>query len=463
MFLNQRIARKTLIFLVVFAAVLVGIGLSILSTGEVVQKNPGIVATFLINISICFVMLIKAVRKYAYSFNMMFWLFGLFFFGIAPMLQYISDTYAWTLVPQASEILRTNIYILLWLCCYSLGGSINKKIKFSLRSVVDRRKQQYSYRINQRALNCLLVVSILITAYNIYSIGLLNLFVLETNNNADLDGPMSLLVMHGFRNTVLFTLVLSILCAKSRGRMGYEPILAAICCLLSCAPTGITRNMMASFYGGLLIILLANGTKKRWIIFAIIGGIVVVFPAINIFRRLSTVAPDKILETVMSSIRNTYLAGDYDAHQMFISVQRWVEQDGLQYGRQLIGAILFFVPRLLWPEKPLGTGRSAFEATNQFWFTNVSAPLVSEAWVNFGAIGIIVFAVILGYTVKQVDVKYWQANSECSLIRIVYPFLMFMFFFMQRGDLMSTWAYFFAQMVIGMFIYKFAVKKVNKI
>ena len=459
MALNYKMPRKTFVFLVVFAALLIVVCTMILHTDEVKQRNATILFTFSINLLLCFVMLLKAVKRHSYSFDMMFWLFGLFFFGIAPILQYVSKTYAWTMVPKMAEIQRTNIYILLWLCCYLIGWSWNVNFKISRDQINAGGDRHYKYQINSKALNSLLIISMLITVYFIISVGFTNLFTRATNVNEGLEGPMALIVQHGFRNIVLFTLVLSILHARSRGKIGYEPIVAAVCCIISNAPTGLARNMMASFYGGLLIILLANASKKRWITFAIIGGLVVVFPAINVFRRMPNGSSEKVIEMIVESIQDTYLTGDYDAHQMFISIQRWVEKDGFQNGWQLLGALLFFVPRSVWPSKPLGTGRSAFVATKQHWFKNVSAPLVSEAWVNFGVVGIIVFGILLGYVTKYVDNRYWLNKDECGMIRVIYPSLMLMFFFVQRGDLLATGSYLVAQLFIGILVHKFVVKK----
>ena len=183
---NHRIKVKTFVFLIAFAVLMIIIGVSILHTGEVKQRNTLVLLTFGINMVLSFVMLVKAVRKHAYSFDMMFWLFGLFFFGIAPTLQHITNTYAWNLIPQLSEVLRTNLYVLIWLACYLLGKSINRSIKITRSSARSELSPQYTYKISKRALNCLLVVSILITVYFVYTVGLTNLFARATNKNEEL-------------------------------------------------------------------------------------------------------------------------------------------------------------------------------------------------------------------------------------------------------------------------------------
>ena len=199
-------------------------------------------------------------------------------------------------------------------------------------------------------------------------------------------------------------------------------------------------------------------SKKRTFAFVILCGLVLIFPAIEVFRYIRTSANNDIGAMIVNSIKNTYLQGHYDAHQMFISVQRYVEKFGSTYGMQLIGALLFFVPRSLWPNKPVGTGHTVMTELQQHSFTNVSAPLVSEVYVNFGIIGIAIGAVLLGKLLKTVDDRYWAETNDLTAIKIVYPPVMFMFFFLLRGDMMSGWAYTCAQLVVGFVICKFAIK-----
>ena len=146
---------------------------------------------------------------------------------------------------------------------------------------------------------------------------------------------------------------------------------------------------------------------------------------------------------------------------MFISIQEYVNQFGFSYGYQLLGALLFFVPRSIWPSKPYGTGRMAFEALHQHWFTNVSAPLVAEGYSNFGIIGLIFFGLIVGSASNSIDKKFWNDKRNFSFTKVLYPFIMLKFFFMLRGDLLSSWSYMFAQLVVGYAVLKFTTKRIS--
>ena len=60
---------------------------------------------------------------------------------------------------------------------------------------------------------------------------------------------------------------------------------------------------------------------------------------------------------------------------------------GMQWGRQLLGALLFFVPSAVWSGKPLASGifiANYLIANYSMWFTNLSAPLIAEGYLDFG-------------------------------------------------------------------------------
>jgi hypothetical protein len=66
---------------------------------------------------------------------------------------------------------------------------------------------------------------------------------------------------------------------------------------------------------------------------------------------------------------------------------KYSEIESITYGRQLVGALLFFVPSSLWPNKPIGSGTLVAEnmlmTRYSFWYTNISMPSPS-APVGFG-------------------------------------------------------------------------------
>ena len=217
--------------------------------------------------------------------------------------------------------------------------------------------------------------------------------------------------------------------------------------------------MLASFYAGVFIVFLNKKSQSLWTSILIVLGLTVVFPAIDVFRYANE-NHFSISQAMQESIKDTYLTGDYDAYTMLIAIDRYVRAFGLTYGLQLVGAILFFVPRTVWPSKPIGSGHTVFKYFFKSDFTNVSAPLISEGLINFGVVGIVAFALLCGILCKLADDTFWNNQHKVSISRVLYPPLVFQFFFLLRGDLMSGGSYFLAQLVVGLAICLFAIRKV---
>lgn len=455
-------------FLFAFSLSLLLIILAIIYRKNSVGDSGFVFLSFLVNALIAFCGLVISVNAHPYSFDMIFWLFNLFFFGVAPVLQYELNAYSWHLNPTDTEILIINLLITIWFLFYWAG----KFIGYLICPLIGKWKKHWknqvfsAYRINPIALTSLIFLSALIIAYFIKQIGFANILLRFSNNDDTFQGSLRLLLFHVLHNALLFTALFHILHARRRGFTVVTAI-AFVFFLFGCFPTGLPRNMTASFYGGLLVIFYeiyggsvrGNTERKRWITWAILGGLVILFPILGIFRRADWQSKITSFRFVLTLIQENYVNPNYDAHQMFISIFRWIRRDGFRMGRQFLGAALFFVPRTFWLSKPYGTGQEAFTALRQGTSTNVSAPLVAEGYANFGVFGVIAFAMITGIAVYVIDRAYWNQRNPLSEIRVLYPFAMLMFFFICRGDMMSSWAYTIAQIVTGHVIYRFAVRK----
>jgi oligosaccharide repeat unit polymerase len=231
-----------------------------------------------------------------------------------------------------------------------------------------------------------------------------------------------------------------------------------------CFPTGMARNSTGTIYLGILLIFsyrnIDTSKLNKYFVFIFLFGFMIVFPAINAFRRSnwSEVNIIQIFENTVDDISANYASGDYDAFSVIGDTMQYVKANGLSFGKQLLGAIFFFVPRSIWKTKPYGSGQTIFEWMGAS-YTNISCPIMAEGYINFGIFGVILFAFLCGVIVKVVDKKYWIMVRKCDCLNydcliMLYPFLIPSFFFMLRGDLMSTWAYSFAYIIVFCFLDK---------
>ena len=500
----KRIPENRLAFLMITAMALFLVGLIIVTGSGARQFNFLVVATMLLNIGLFGWQLLRSIHRHAYSFDMMHWLFCLFFLGLAPLAQHLTNTYSWDLVPTYWEIIKADLLVLLWAVSYILARDyreiplLNKavsrigeklapvkeklrlpKVDFDgfQRRLADKLEKLTGssdegttvlarYRatsLKTKVLDLLLLAAVICALADILAVGLIaqisrNTASVNTGNTA-----IDLIATHGVNNLLLFVAAVFVLEAKKEKKLRWRALVALGCLGIACFPTGLSRNMMASFYAGMLILMLDWSRKGRWFSWVIFAGLILVFPATEVFRRISTLQKEGLLNIILSSFGTTYISGHFDAHQMIVTIGRYVAETGFAWGKQILGALLFFVPRSLWPGKPEGTGHTAIVHLDQFYFSNVSAPMPAEGYVNFGLVGVVLMAVFFGLLVCRIDRSYWRERKgpwEEKNGDILYPFAMFMFFFLLRGDMMSAWAYIFAQLMVGLcvlLVYRFAV------
>ncbi|WP_254667789.1 hypothetical protein [Streptomyces griseus] len=143
-----------------------------------------------------------------------------------------------------------------------------------------------------------------------------------------------------------------------------------------------------------------------------------------------------------SSVFEPLTTKDYDQTVMFANTVSWVDTQGHTYGRQLAGSALFFVPRAVWSGKPKDTGVRVGE-----WMglnmTNLSAPLWTELWVDFGASGMAGGLALVGYVAARTDRRYALAVTRAgpgpgSVLAVAAPLIAGYTFILLRGPLLQA-------------------------
>lgn len=147
-----------------------------------------------------------------------------------------------------------------------------------------------------------------------------------------------------------------------------------------------------------------------------------------------------------------YLAtsGDVGAYGVIDLTLRWTESHGHTLGQQALAWILFFVPRAIWPSKPISTG-ALVTGDLGFDFTIISAPIMTEPLIDFGWLGIPPFAFVFGRILHFLDDRYHTGRTKRRVRRIdvMYPFLLGLVLLMTRGSMMSAVAFSVGFMLSG--------------
>ncbi|NGO73408.1 hypothetical protein, partial [Streptomyces boncukensis] len=135
---------------------------------------------------------------------------------------------------------------------------------------------------------------------------------------------------------------------------------------------------------------------------------VVIFPYADTFRyEEGTDRPPQ-----SESLLEPLTLKDYDQLGMIANTISYSGSgEGHSYGRQLAGTVLFFVPRSVWQDKPEDPGTRVGEWMGMP-YPNLSSPLWSELWLDFGPVGMALGFAGIGYGAARADRRYVRRTAE---------------------------------------------------
>lgn len=162
-----------------------------------------------------------------------------------------------------------------------------------------------------------------------------------------------------------------------------------------------------------------------------IVGLLFVFPLLDIFRKSTSTS--FTFENPLDSL----LSGDFDSAAQINNTAVYVDRFGIVWGDQLLGVLFFWVPRSIWPNKAVDTGVLVANSRD-YGFTNISAPLWSEFYINGGWVGLTVGMFLLGFAVRRWDRRTevsLAGNQTLSILSCIAPFYMLIIL---RGSLLQS-------------------------
>jgi O-antigen polysaccharide polymerase Wzy len=215
--------------------------------------------------------------------------------------------------------------------------------------------------------------------------------------------------------------------------------------LLTNNPINAPRYLVSSMVLSMMFVLLARRWRQPYMAILILGlvsSVLVLFPMLDAFRY--SVSDPLVYGWDMDAIAMTIVEkGDFDAFQQLMNAISYVEEEGASFGKQLLGAALFFVPRFFWIEKPIATGMLIAEWQG-YEYTNLSCPLWAELYVDFGVWGVFVGFFIYGLVSRifeRTSMRLLRDRGEEVAIAALAIWAAYQFFIL-RGSLMPALAYF---------------------
>lgn len=425
----------------IFVCIMLFIGINIFKNLAISNVNGIVLLTFIFTGTATFLRLLKN-SKLGYSLSSIIDIFMFVFMFLAPMIQYLSKIFPWEDAYIISDeiIIATNFIILTFLLIYYYFYD-----KLIVKYKKSAKKFTLASFINVKIiLNIGFIISLIGGVYIISITGIQNFFARSTNS-LGLDSTQGLIVNNFLKGFPTTTLLMNLVYWKNNRRFHnfFQVLTLSLFVVLLNFPTGIARFQVAVVYLALLIVVKQKFNNKYFFKYVLFIGLFIIFPLINIFRR-NTFADFATLNVTLPNPIDGFLTGNYDAYSMLARSIIYVNTNGTTLGSQFLGSLFFFIPRSMWPEKPMGSG--IFIGEYFGWeFTNVSMPYIGEGYINFGLFGIVLFSVLLAFITSKLDYNYEEmverSYKKVSLISIVHPMLIGYVFFIMRGDLLSSLSY----------------------
>lgn len=373
-----------------------------------------------------------------------FYLFSLFFFGIAPLVQYKNSVsfFGARQLLKNEYLLQNLLIIFLLFGFHFLYKIFHHKFKFKINIELKYKSISNHY---------FLVISLLFLLNKIlvYPVFSLDNFFLRGNFTLLYDNPqalVSVVFMFIFILPLLFCLHLFILWKKN---LSVYRFLILLLLLLAGFPTVLSRTVLAVLSVPILFFLVPNLMKKNNFVLVFIVGFFYMFPFLDQFRKVSSLK--QLNFNVDFEVFNT---AHFDSYYNFALI---LNDMPIQWGRQLLGVLFFFIPRDMWVDKPLGSGALMAQKLNMT-FDNLSANYFAEGFINFGYIGILFFLVLVSVLTAILDKLGHKVYTHQPTLFYFYLQTIFVFFYFLRGDLMSSFALMITIVVLNIIIIKVLYK-----
>ncbi len=427
------LAMMVMVFGLLFLSI-VAIG-----TTNVTGNDPFVYLTFFVNLILGLTCFVMSVTRRPFSIIQVHWVFYITFFVIAPLSQYTHGYAPWGYMLTDADYQTSNMLLTGWGVLFAVASmGLRGRKRRSFKGFYDDFYAGLP-QISGKAEIVLVSLSVVATMLVVSYVGFGNLFARSTFSTG-LDQTSSLLLDKGIRAIPVFAFVLVLVRCIQLRKVDVLTVIAGILIIISCFPAGMARYNAATIYGGLALLAFKPMMERKGIFpLILLFGLLIVFPASNVYR-FSSFGVETFINQVGATVSNLplgFCSGDYDAYSMFARSVHYVAQNGTAAGFQLATVALFFIPRSIWTAKGVGSGAMIASSQGQS-FVNVSCPLPGEGMINFGIAGMVLFAIVAGLLCWKFDSWFYEGSGGG---RLFYVFACMLFFFMLRGDLLSSWAY----------------------
>jgi hypothetical protein len=114
-----------------------------------------------------------------------------------------------------------------------------------------------------------------------------------------------------------------------------------------------------------------------------------------------------------------YISTDYDAFQMICYTFLTVDRNGVSWGSNLAGAVLFWVPRSTWREKPEPSSFEIYYTAHRYkevGTNNLSVPLMIEGYYAFSWVGLCLISMVYWWGITRLYLRSLRSSESLVFV-----------------------------------------------
>ena len=391
-------------------------------------------------------------------FEMTTWLFIYLFLGTAPMVQLRLGHDPGTTPNLLHENDWTVHALVITGCLCQILGSFAGSLRSNAPIV-----QAQSRQLSRKRVNLLAIGTIVFGLYYVSAMGPAVLLGDRTARSLAAtriwpDSTTAVIIGATVAMGLLVSVTAQIFVFRERTRAAEKrPVImltvSTVLLFLCVNPVSSPRYILGTVVLGVLAAIGLYGTltKFRFAALGALFALVFLFPLLDTFRRSldATVAFENPLDSMVT--------GDFDSFGQINNTVAYVAENGIAWGAQALGVIFFWVPRSIWPSKPIDTGVLVGQSRD-YGFTNLSSPLWAELYINGGWILVIIGMFAFGFALRrwdQANELRLKAGGIPTVLGCIVPFYLLI---MLRGSLLQSMAYIAVILVFTSFIHTSEVR-----
>jgi len=360
------------------------------------------------------------------NIDLIYWIFNYLFFIIAVVMQSTELYFPTRLPVNIDSMIFGQLLIVIWNFIFIVSRNRGSNIFQSNNVLV----------ISKNVSNLYFILSTLFFVYVFLNNGIQYFYGDGSIIGSNVSQPIQLLVSSTVYG-IVFSNFIFIYSRRKKGDIisNIFIIIAFLQLIYIMSPFNVNR-----FNLGFIIIFFLWYFYRKSIFaykFSVIFflGVLVVFPFLDVFRY----GFDSDITFSLSTSLDQFKQLHFDAFANLLATIEYTFEYSLLLGSNFLGTLLFFIPSSFWEGKPEGSGtRIGNYLIDNYGlnFNNLSNPLVSEFYLAFGMVGIIIGAFLFAQIINKIE-----KNSVKSLENeILYGIVLSYLFILLRGSLIVAFS-----------------------